>query len=602
MLTLHDHQRPLVSTGTASQAPFKLFAAPAYGLNYGPVPPPSEAKQQDLPQIHITVRNDPLPKLYRSIIRSCKTCIQRLASNAEATVKHLKLADESNGEAQQTLQMSAMQAEPQARAEMVTGARQRKRLVETITRFSLWGDVVESGKAEQFPKVDPALHRTVVDLLVDCGQQLGILLDSWPVQESTEVAAKSSDRDACSGLEESLADAKIFLALSSEQDEARELDKRGSNGDFDQNEQPGTADDFIENLEASVGLLMDLLPSIEQIALGYGDSSSSGIVYPYSNVPTKEQMPARPDQHVYPLPGLPSMQQISRGGKSNIATQDYAAQPFDTTGQLAPPGMKPRVTATLWEDEGSLCFQVDAKGVCVARREDNNFINGTKLLNVAGMTRGRRDGILKSEKIRHVVKIGPMHLKGVWIPFERALEFANKEKITDILYPLFVHNIVEVLYQLEHPDKSRKTDTAADSTDRSRPPDAAQSSSGSAPLLTPASLLDTARRVRPAQSAQVVSAGQISSTPSASPGVTSDLAHTLPTPPVSGSGVRSPAAQIRRDATSQTNKLKSDEHEKNISTEAVKTESTLPEGLDGLKRVLPGPDTPESVSAVQRRR
>ena len=45
---------------------------------------------------------------------------------------------------------------------------------------------------------------------------------------------------------------------------------------------------------------------------------------------------------------------------------------FDTTGQVAPPGMKPRVTATLWEDEGSLCFQVEAKGVCVARREGNS--------------------------------------------------------------------------------------------------------------------------------------------------------------------------------------------------------------------------------------
>jgi hypothetical protein len=48
------------------------------------------------------------------------------------------------------------------------------------------------------------------------------------------------------------------------------------------------------------------------------------------------------------------------------------------------------------------------------KKSDNHFINGTKLLNVAGMTRGRRDGILKSEKVRHVVKIGPMHLKGVW--------------------------------------------------------------------------------------------------------------------------------------------------------------------------------------------
>lgn len=79
-----------------------------------------------------------------------------------------------------------------------------------------------------------------------------------------------------------------------------------------------------------------------------------------------------------------------------------------------PQGVKPKVTATLWEDENTLCFQVEAGGVCVARREDNRFINGTKLLNVAGMTRGRRDGILKSEKQRHVIKIGPMHLKGVW--------------------------------------------------------------------------------------------------------------------------------------------------------------------------------------------
>lgn len=47
----------------------------------------------------------------------------------------------------------------------------------------------------------------------------------------------------------------------------------------------------------------------------------------------------------------------------------YPQQNYDTTGQVAPPGMKPRVTATLWEDEGSMCFQVEAKGVCVARRD-----------------------------------------------------------------------------------------------------------------------------------------------------------------------------------------------------------------------------------------
>lgn len=61
--------------------------------------------------------------------------------------------------------------------------------------------------------------------------------------------------------------------------------------------------------------------------------------------------------------------------------QGYGGQAgFDMTGQVAPAGMKPRVTATLWEDEGSLCFQVEAKGVCVARREGmQNICHETKL-------------------------------------------------------------------------------------------------------------------------------------------------------------------------------------------------------------------------------
>ena len=58
-----------------------------------------------------------------------------------------------------------------------------------------------------------------------------------------------------------------------------------------------------------------------------------------------------------------------------------AYQPgLDTTGQIAPPGMKPRVTATLWEDEGSLCFQVEARGICVARREGKRRIGSPRTL------------------------------------------------------------------------------------------------------------------------------------------------------------------------------------------------------------------------------
>ncbi|KAI9299414.1 transcription regulator HTH, apses-type DNA-binding domain-containing protein [Cunninghamella echinulata] len=104
------------------------------------------------------------------------------------------------------------------------------------------------------------------------------------------------------------------------------------------------------------------------------------------------------------------------------------------------PMQRPKLTTTVWEDEGTLCYQVDAKSVCVARRQDNDMINGTKLLNVVGMSRGKRDGILKNEKGRVVVKVGAMHLKGVWITFDRAKDLAAKFKITDLLYPLFTED------------------------------------------------------------------------------------------------------------------------------------------------------------------
>ncbi|KAL6714695.1 hypothetical protein ACLMJK_008120 [Lecanora helva] len=208
----------------------------------------------------------------------------------------------------------------------------------------------------------------------------------------------------------------------------------------------------------------------------------------------------------------------------------YPQQSVDTSGQIAPTGMKPRVTATLWEDEGCMCFQVEAKGVCVARRDDNHMINGTKLLNVAGMTRGRRDGILKSEKTRHVVKIGPMHLKGVWIPFDRALDFANKEKITESLYPLFVHNIGALLY---HPTNQSRTNAVMAAADR-RKLDTSRQQGG--PVGTPGSQAPSLHHHHSMNS--TVNSQQphsIAPHPGATgrPGL--DRAHTFPTPPTSAS-------------------------------------------------------------------
>ncbi|QIW98758.1 hypothetical protein AMS68_004276 [Peltaster fructicola] len=208
-----------------------------------------------------------------------------------------------------------------------------------------------------------------------------------------------------------------------------------------------------------------------------------------------------------------------------------AGHQFDTTGQIAPAGMKPRVTATLWEDEGSLCFQVEAQGVCVARREDNHMINGTKLLNVAGMTRGRRDGILKSEKTRHVVKIGPMHLKGVWIPFDRALDFANKEKITELLYPLFVHNIGALLYHPTNQGRPASIGNASMAAGRpERQHDYMRTPTGTQPPpLTHHHTMSNP--IGPPQPPHSIAPHPSSGRPGL------DRAHTFPTPPASASSM-----------------------------------------------------------------
>jgi hypothetical protein len=36
-------------------------------------------------------------------------------------------------------------------------------------------------------------------------------------------------------------------------------------------------------------------------------------------------------------------------------------------------------------------------------------------------------------------------MNGVWIPYERALQLANEEGITEDMYPLFVHDIETLL-------------------------------------------------------------------------------------------------------------------------------------------------------------
>ena len=100
-----------------------------------------------------------------------------------------------------------------------------------------------------------------------------------------------------------------------------------------------------------------------------------------------------------------------------------------------------KVQELWWEEMKTTVWQIEVEGCYVARRQDNNQINGTKLLNITKITRGKRDGILKNEKLRSVVKVGTISLKGVWIPFERALSLSKQYKIYESLYPLFENNI-----------------------------------------------------------------------------------------------------------------------------------------------------------------
>lgn len=226
--------------------------------------------------------------------------------------------------------------------------------------------------------------------------------------------------------------------------------------------------------------LVSRRPVLDEVANGYSDQAQ-GSMRP---LPANGQGQMFPPQGRPPVHGPPLSRFAAPGGQYDLGRPDFArhqssqsihshmsapsissqqsydfvqepvGRTFDTTGQSCPPGGRPRVSTTIWEDEGTLCFQIEARQVTVARREDNDMINGTKLLNVAGMSRGKRDGILKNEPIRTVIKIGSMHLKGVWIPFDRALDLANRHAITDLLYPLFVKDIKKFLY---HPANYART-------------------------------------------------------------------------------------------------------------------------------------------------
>jgi len=167
---------------------------------------------------------------------------------------------------------------------------------------------------------------------------------------------------------------------------------------------------------------------------------------------------------------------------------------MDKTGQVPPSpargGGTLHVTATLWQQQGTLIFTVELNGVSVTRREDNDMVNAYQLLRAAATASSvddrsampdpeTNDTAERHEKLTQEIStfLGPQdarhdvfyddmapaeHLKGVWIPLRKALELANEKGIAERLFPLFVNGISELLYDHTAPVVRDCSGTACD--------------------------------------------------------------------------------------------------------------------------------------------
>ncbi|KAL6933913.1 hypothetical protein ACO0R3_001695 [Hanseniaspora guilliermondii] len=100
-----------------------------------------------------------------------------------------------------------------------------------------------------------------------------------------------------------------------------------------------------------------------------------------------------------------------------------------------------KVFAKYWSTDGVFYYCMEINDISVCRRSIDSFVNGTKLLNAAKLTRGRRDGLLKKVSDKFVVRNGIAPLRGVWIPLHVAQDFARLENIEDVAYPLLEENL-----------------------------------------------------------------------------------------------------------------------------------------------------------------
>ncbi|KAM7198220.1 hypothetical protein V8F20_006247 [Naviculisporaceae sp. PSN 640] len=99
----------------------------------------------------------------------------------------------------------------------------------------------------------------------------------------------------------------------------------------------------------------------------------------------------------------------------------------------------------------------------ICRRLDDDMINGTQLLYALGRGKCEVEWVNRTLRAERQKQIVISHrfsiMQGIWIPFERALGYANKTSTVERLYPLFVIGWASE-YLAEKPHQQKLADTS----------------------------------------------------------------------------------------------------------------------------------------------
>ncbi|KAF3904903.1 Ankyrin-3 [Dactylellina cionopaga] len=92
---------------------------------------------------------------------------------------------------------------------------------------------------------------------------------------------------------------------------------------------------------------------------------------------------------------------------------------------------------------GVSVYEMTANNVAVMRRRDDDWLNATQILKVAGVDKGKRTKVLEKEILTGVhekVQGGYGKYQGTWINFDRGREFCRQYGVEEMLRPLLDYN------------------------------------------------------------------------------------------------------------------------------------------------------------------